>query len=291
MNKIKLILILSIGFYSNIFSQALTDSTITMIAFWSVGDVMTYEFKQVEDKLSEGEKTLKTTTYDMVMTVLDSTENSYSVEWKYKNQKHDYEMEQFEKDMMEICKDLPTQFRTDEFGRFETIENWTTMRDFANEAVTKYADSKELPDSIKTPIKNMVLSMFESEQQMNHWARDIKFFHYLYGASLSIDTPFEGIKPYTNPFLKSTMPGTQRIEVTAIDEENWVAQIKVKSGLDGERAKDLMIDFLKNNMENLGIKDESEIKREELPSFSVKEELDCIYDIVSGYILKEALAN
>lgn len=287
MKKLQLVIILILGFTINTFSQAVTDSTIAMIAFWSNGDKATYEFKEVEDKLSKGEKTLKTTTYDMIMTITDSTNNNYSVKWEYENYKIDYELEQFEKDLMEICEDIPIHYRTDELGAFETIENWEAMKNIADKAFTKWiSDKEDLPDSISVGLKNMMLSMFESEQQMNYWARDIKFFHYLYGANLSRTVPFEGIKLYTNPFIKKTMEGTQRVEVIAVDEENWIAQIKVKSGIDGDKAKSLMIDFMKQNMESLGIKDESEIKMEDIPNYSVAEEIDCIYDIETGYILK-----
>lgn len=287
MKKIQLSIILILGIFINSYSQVVTDSTIAMIAFWSNGDEATYEFKEVEDKLSKGEKTLKTTTYDMIMTIIDSTDNSYSVKWEYENYKIDYELEQYEKDLMEICEDIPIQYRTDELGAFETIENWEAMKSNAEKAVTDWISKKEdLPDSISIGLKNMMLSMFESEQQVNYWARDLKFFHYLYGASLSRTVPFEGVKLYTNPFIKKAMEGTQRVEVIAVDEENWIAQIKVKSGIDGGKAKELMIDFMKQNMESLGIKDESEIKKEEIPNYSVTEEIDCIYDIETGYILK-----
>lgn len=287
MNRIKFVIVLIIGFSSNIYSQAVTDSTIAMVAFWSIDDELTYEFKEVEDKLSKGEKTLKTTTYDMIMTIIDSTENSYSVKWEYENYKIDYELEQLEKDLMEICGAIPIQYKTNELGAFETIENWEAMKNIADEAFTKWISEKEgLPDSISVGLKNMMLAMFESEQQMNYWARDLRFFHYLYGANLSRTVPFEGVKLYTNPFIKKTMEGTQKIEVAAVDEANWIAQIKVKSGIDGDKAKELMIDFMKQNMKSLGIKDENEIKMEDIPNYSVSEEIDCIYDIETGYILK-----
>ncbi len=287
MNRIQLTIILALALSINLYSQAVTDSTIAMIAFWSLGDEATYEFTEVEDKLSKGEKTLKTTTYDVIMTIVDSTSNSYSVKWEYKNYKPDYELEPIEKDFMEICGDIPIQYTTDEFGVFKTIENWEEIKNIADQAFTKFiSEKKDLPDSISVAMKNMMTAMFQSEQQMNYWAKDLKFFHYLYGANLSRVNAFEGVKLYTNPFIKKTMPGTQKVEVITVDEENWIAQIKAESGIDGDKAKELMINFMMQNMESMGIKDESEIKKEDIPNYSVKEEIDCIYDIETGYILK-----
>lgn len=287
MNKTLLVIALILSFSVNIYSQALTDSTIAMISFWSLGDKAIYEFKQVEDKLSKGEKTLKTTTYDVIMTIVDSTESGYSVKWEYENHKIDYELEQFEKGLMEICEGISVKYKTNELGEFENIENWEEMKNIADEAFNNWiSEKKDLPDSISVGLKNMLLAMFESEQQINYWARDLQFFHYLYGVNLSRTVPFEGIKHYTNPFINKTMEGTQKIEVVAVDEENLIAQIKVKSGIDGDKAKALMIDFVKHNMERLGIKDENEIKEEHIPNYAVTEEIDCIYDIQTGYILK-----
>lgn len=287
MSRQLFILILLIGFSLNLHSQSLTDSTIAMIAYWELGDQVTYEFEEIEDKLSKGEKTLKTTTYDVLMTIIDSTENKYIVKWEYSNYKTDYEMKPIEKDLMEICGDIPIQYRTDEMGTFETIENWKEMKNIANEVFSKWISKKEeFPDSLKIGFQNMLSSMFETEEQVNHWARDLKFFHYLYGVNFNRTVPFEGVKFYTNPFIKKAMPGTQRVEVVTVDEINWIAKIKVESGISGNKTKELMIDFAKQNMENLGIKDESKIKEEDIPEFSVKENLSCIYDIDSGYILK-----
>jgi len=221
------------------------------------------------------------------MSIIDSTENSYSITWEYKNAQADYELSQMEKDLNEICGDIPIQYRTDEFGAFETIENWNEMKEVTSNIFDKWiAEKQELPDSISTVLHQMVTAMFSSKEQMNYWARDLKFFHYLYGGNLSRTTPFEGVKYYTNPFIKKVMPGTQKVTVLAVDEESYIAKILVNSGIEGDAAKALMIDFAKQNMDALGIKDESEIKEEDVPHFSVKEKIECIYDIDTGYILK-----
>lgn len=288
MNKLFIgILLLILFFNSNLFGQALTDSTIMMTAFWENDDTVIYEFSEREDKLSKGKKTIQTTNYDVTMSIIDSTSSNYKVEWEYSNYNRDYEMSQFEKDLMEICGDIPVQFITNEFGGFESIENWEVMGRIADESFDKWlSDKKELPDSISSKIKTMVTSLFSSQEQVNFFARDLKFFHYLYGANLDRNKPYEGIKYYSNPFLQIAMPGKEKVTVQTVDEQNWIAKIKVTSGISGKEAKSLMVDFTKKNMDKLGITDESEIKLEDMPEFSAREELEIIYDIETGYILK-----
>ena len=286
MNKIRLIICLSLGMSITAFSQAITDSTIAMIAFWEMNDERVYEFVETEEKLKKGVKTLKKSNYDLTMTILDSSATNYRVKWQYDNHEIDYEMEAMEKEILEICGNIPVEYRTNELGAFETIVNWEEMKTKIDEAFTTVINKEALPDSIKLGLTNMITSMFSSEAQVNFWARDLNFFHYLYGASLHRTQPFEGVKNYTNPFIKTTMPGTQRVEVVAVDEENWIAKIKVTSGIDGDQAKALMIDFVKKNMKELGIENEEEIKEEELPNYSVEETMNYIYNIETGYILK-----
>lgn len=286
MHRITFLIVFS--FLANFASaQALTDSTIAMIAFWSPEEEYTYQFKETENKKSKGEVSLKTMTYDLHMTVLDSTADHYILQWTYDNYQLNYTMQPYEKELLEIMQNIPIQYRTNAFGKFENILNWELMSANAEKAFDLWLTQKEsIPDSISTPLKQMTMALFESEAQMKYWARDLRFFHYLYGANLYRDRPMKGTKFYTNPFIKKNMPGNETVEVVAVDEENWIAEINVQSGIDGEASRELVYDFLLNNMENFGITDKSEIKKEEIPGFTVTEKLNCIYHIPSGVIIK-----
>jgi hypothetical protein len=268
-------------------AQALTDSTIAMIAFWSPGDQLTYTFTEVEDKNSKGVTSLKSMTYDLHMAIVDSTANNYFIEWTYDNYQMDYELQAYEKELMEIMERVPIRYRTNAFGRFETIENWELMKSKAENAFTSWLEQKEnIPDSLGLALKKMTGALFESEAQMKYWARDIRFFHYLYGANLYRNKPMKGTKYYTNPYIKKNMPGTETVEVLSVDEDNWVAEIMVNSGIEGEASRALMYDFILNNMESFGITDKSEVKKKDIPGFTVRESLHCIYHIPTGVIIK-----
>lgn len=271
----------------NLSSQVLTDSTIAMIAFWKIGDKVVYEFSETIDKLSKSEKTLETTSYDVAMSIIDSTSNNYKVKWEYSNYERDYKLDQFEKDLYEVCSKIPVLFITNEYGSFESVENWEVMSKVAGDAFNKWLIQKpELPDSTAAKMKEMLNSMFSNQKQVNFLARDLKFFHYLYGINLDRESPYEGVKYYSNPFLKTVMPGREKVIVQAIDEQNWIAKVKVISGIGGKEAKALMLDFMKKNMRELGLTDESEINSDDIPEFSTSEELEIIYNIETGYILK-----
>ena len=268
-------------------AQALTDSTIAMIAFWSPGDELTYAFQETEDKFSKGIASLKSMSYDLKMSVIDSTAENYVIEWNYSNYRINYDLQPYEQELMQIIEEVPIRYRTNALGRFEGIDNWQLMKSKAESAFSTWMDQQEnVPDSIATALKQMTNAMFENEEQIKFWARDIRFFHYLYGANLYRDRPLQGTKYYTNPYIRKNMPGEEKVEVLNVDEENWTAEIKVVSGIEGDASRALMYDFILNNMDNFGITDKSEVKATDIPGFAVKETLHCIYHIPTGVILK-----
>ena len=82
----KYLLLLILSFFSTIlFSQ--TDSTkIAFVAYWSLGD--SYNFKVSKSKKQwKGEELTKDEQEDYIanFTVIDSTENSYTIKWSYEN--------------------------------------------------------------------------------------------------------------------------------------------------------------------------------------------------------------
>ena len=64
------------------------DSTAQVISYWSIGDKQSYSMSLQKIKLKGPDTTENVLmTYDVDITVIDSTENSYLVEWYYKNYK------------------------------------------------------------------------------------------------------------------------------------------------------------------------------------------------------------
>lgn len=268
--------------------QALTDTTVAMIAFYELGDEMNYHFKEVEEQTKDGATTTETSSYDMKMTVTDSTAAGYRVRLDYSNWESDVNLEGMEKDIAELATAIPSQYSTDELGVFQGLENWEDMQGIIDTIFTRFIAQKgtELPDSVGVMLKTMMTSMFQSEEQANFWAQDINRYHYFYGANLDRRTPLEAVKYYTNAFVDMQMPGQQIITVVEVDEENWTAHLRMEAGISAEASRVLTFNFLKENAKTLGIDDPEALKIEDIPNISVREQLDCIYDIPSGYVIE-----
>jgi len=221
---------------------------------------------------------------------VDSTENNYTIKWGYDNHESSTEYEDYEEEVLGKMDNIPTIFSTDEFGSYEKILNSLEMKKALNDSYSEWQkNNQEQTDSIKEYMQYMITtlnSVFDSDSQLKFWSKELRIFHFLYGKSIKRNTINEGISFYTNPFIQTIMPGEQQLKVVAVDEKNWIAKINVKSGISGDKAKKLMIDFVKKNLDRFGISNEEEIKENELPNYSVSEEYDFVYDIDTGYILK-----
>lgn len=269
----------------NLEAQVLTDSTVTMIAFWNLGADISYEVTQVEEKLEAGVQTTKSTIYDLKISVIDSTADNYLVRWSSSNVKTDYELEESEKIMMDLCADIPLTIKTGALGNFEGIEDWEGMADMFDEVMNRWLETKEeYPDTLVNYLKNFASSIMGSQEQANYWSREPRIFYQFYGVPISRTEEMEGVKFYTNPFLKTQMEGYQIVKLTDLDLENYIAVISSNSGIEGDKAKALMLDFFKQNSEQLGIESPEEISIEDMPEFSVEEETSFLFHIPTGHI-------
>jgi len=265
----------------------LTDSTIAQIAFWEIGDEAVYEFEQTEENFEEGELSKVVTSYEVHMVILDSTANTYTVQWKYANYEVEPALNPQEREFYDICEQIPVVYQTDAYGRFQAIINWKEMQQTALQAINqRFAGERDTPDSPKQFVTKLVTSLFQSQPQASYWANDIRFFHHLYGVNLYQDKPNLGVRYFTNPLVDIQIAGEQKVTVESVDEEQWIAHLKSVSGIEGEAARSLMYDFLLRNKEKFNIQDEEEIVREDIPALTIKEELDCVYHIPTGYIIQ-----
>lgn len=266
-------------------AQEVTDSTVSMVAFWEMGDTAIYKFTSTEIKIKDGKRKTKTDFYDIEMTVLDSTADNYEIQWAYSNGRTDYKQNDIEKQSMEINQQLPSIIRTDEFGTFETIANWKEMQVVYDSLITEWLEQPIFSDTIKTQLRKTFNGMFESEAQVNFWASEIRIFLSSYGYSYDRINPQEYVKYYSNAFIDKRMPGTEKFTVVEVDEEIGIAKMEILAGLENEKVKLLMLDYISQNLDKFGLKSTDKLSLEDMPTFEVTEKIEFTYHLYSGYIL------
>ncbi len=100
------------------------DSTAQVIGYWSVGDGESYKVSLRKIKLRESDTVSNILmTYNVDITVIDSTEDSYLLQWVYSNYHTSVENELLEK-ISSLMEGQKVILETDEFGRIKNVKNW-----------------------------------------------------------------------------------------------------------------------------------------------------------------------
>lgn len=123
------------------------DSTVQAIVYWDKMEKQTYKVSEEKIKL-EGSDTISKSiySYKVEITVLDSTANSYTAEWVYKDFTG-VSSTNFNQNLSAIMKDVKVVFKTNELGEFMEVVNWEEIRDKNKKAIAllenKFKDLNE----------------------------------------------------------------------------------------------------------------------------------------------------
>lgn len=164
----------------------LADSTVQVISYWDKAEKQNYSVTLEKTKI-KGEDTTSTelTTYEVEVTVLDSSQKSYTIQWLYKNFKTNNQNPTIQK-LVNISKDLKVIFKTDEVGTFLEVLNWKEIRDFNQKAITTLRnDLKSIPEMDK--VLDQMYSTFSTKESIESYSiKDIQQFHNFHGAKYKL---------------------------------------------------------------------------------------------------------
>lgn len=169
-------------FNTTTFAQInLKDSTVQAIGYWDKNEKQSYTITTDKFKIREGDTISKSQlTYDVDITIVDSTANSYVIEWKYSN----YRVtggELIRQKIDAVFQDLTIRFKTDEMGSFEELLNWQEVRDHLKKTSTLLLQEfKNEPKLMEVMAE--VGKVYNSKENIESIAiNDIQQFYMFYG--------------------------------------------------------------------------------------------------------------
>jgi hypothetical protein len=112
-----------------------TDSTAQVIGYWEKNEKQSYSIATDKIKLSGSDTTSREIIkYDVDIFIIDSTAESYTIEWFYKNYSIDTDNKLVKK-LASMAQDMKVIIKTDEFGAFEEVLNWEEVRDYIKKGI------------------------------------------------------------------------------------------------------------------------------------------------------------
>lgn len=260
-------ILLFITFSLTAFSQ--TDSTkIGFVAYWSKGDSYDFIVSKVEKKWKKGElEKNDSSRYMANFLVIDSTENSYTIQWTmkdfWKNNTENNVLEYFENSSELISILLEHDFtkiiyETDELGELKEVLNWKEITDGLNKIFEKVFDKlkssspSEKEDDIRENLKRLFANLSSKEAILSHFYPELTIFHFPMSYEFETDKPIEFEQEFPNGFSDELFIGDSVLTFLEVDYENYICyfseEVKVR--------EDDVRGFLKNFFQTMNLNDE-----------------------------------
>lgn len=156
----------------------LADSTVQVIGFWNLKDKQSYTITTENYTVLKGDTSKKDVfRYEVELSIIDSTANSYTIQWDYKNQRISSDNELLKK-MESLTQNRKIIVKTDEMGAFQEIVNWQAIKDTVDKkAIALKEELQSMDKSV-----DQILGMYTNKETIECNAiRDVLQFYYFHG--------------------------------------------------------------------------------------------------------------
>lgn len=231
---------------SNLFSQiSIKDSTVQVIGYWSKYDKqsydVTYEKYKVKNKDTISRELMK---YEVDVKIIDSTANSYTIEWFYKNYSIDTENELVRK-LTSIANDISVKIKTDEYGAFVEVIDWEEVRDYLEKVTEKLkVELKDVPN-YKEIIAN-VMSIYSTKESVEANAiKDALQFYKFHGVKYKLGEELTGKLETSNNFGGKPFETDVQYSLDEINETDGNSILRSNEIINSEELTNATYNYLK----------------------------------------------
>lgn len=244
-----MIKIISTGFLLLLILKAncqinIADSTTHVISYWDKNEKQTYKISNEKLQI-QGEDTLSRETfkYEVDITILDSSENAYLINWFYRDYMIETDNEVMKK-LSSIMKDINVQVKTDELGTFVEVVNWEDIRDYILKSTSILKDElKDLPNIDKVLVQYE--NMYNSKQSIEATAiNEILQFHFFHGLKYKLGEVNTFNHKIENLFGGDPFDATLNFWLDEIDSKDNSAVYKMSQSVDSVQLKNEAIKYL-----------------------------------------------
>lgn len=235
------LILASVGSYAQI---DMSDSTVQVIGYWSKDEKQSYKVSLEKFKIKEADTiSRELITYDVDITVKDSTSDSYIVEWFYKN----YEVEtnnDLVKKLVSLGEEISVILKLNELGTVQEVVNWKEVRDNINKS-TKILrkEFKGVPNAEK--IIEQAMGIFQSKEAIEANAiKDVQQFYTFHGAKYTLGEELSGQLQLMNNFGGKPFDADLTVFLDEIDEEDGSSVMRMYQNVNSEQLTDATYAYL-----------------------------------------------
>ncbi len=242
----------------------IADSSTQVISYWDKNEKQSYSISNEKIRI-KGNDTISRdfTKYEVDITIQDSTENGYLINWFY----HDYVVEtdnELIKKLSSIIEDNNVQIKTDDLGAFVEVVNWEQIRGFIIKSTSMLKDElKDIPniDRVIAQIENM----YNSKQAIEAATiNEILQFHYFHGLKYKLWEENSYDMKMANMFGGEPFDAKVSFWLDEINYDDNNAVYKMNQSVDSVQLTNETFKYLTNMAETMKVPGP---KREEFPYF------------------------
>jgi hypothetical protein len=178
----------------------LKDSTVQTIGYWDKNEKQSYTVTTDKFKLKGADTISKSRiVYDVEITVIDSTANSYTIQWQHRNYRST-STDKLRKRIDATQQDLKVLIKTNEMGTVEEVLNWQEVRDHIVRTSTllrkEFSNEPKFEEMMKE-----VEKLYNSKENIEAIAiNDIQQFYMFHGGKYSKSETAEAVIQIPNVF-------------------------------------------------------------------------------------------
>lgn len=289
------ILLLIVG--SSAFAQInMEDSTVQVITYWDKGEQQNYTISTEKIKI-QGTDTISRefVSYDVEITVLDETEDSYAIQWLYKNVETS-NTEPIIQKVLGVSEDTKVIFKTNELGEFIEVENWEEIRDHIQKGMDIVKEEfKSIPEL--DVLFQETEARYSSKEAIEAGAiQEIQQYHTFHGAAYQLGEVYEAQLKVPNLLGSEPLDADIFVYLDEIDLENNTFILWTEQVVNQEQLINTTLDFVKKvagemAAELLGPEEFSDLKNEISTGSRIHESGWVIYSILTKTIVLDGYTN
>lgn len=247
--------------------------SVPFVAYWSKSDSYDFMITKINTKWKGDQIEQKdSSSYFTTFTVIDSTKNSYKINWKAKMNLSNMPAEYG--DLLNsntIAFDFI--YKTNELGEFQGIENWKEVREKVEqqfEVIIKEQNSKlskENQEKVRQGIKPLLDILLSKDGIELIVLKELTYFHFPFGAEFETSEVIEFEDELPNLFGGRSLKTDAKIYFKEVDEENGFCSFVHEMNINPEDSKEMV----KNLFQQMGSISNSEIDETLSGKFDIKD--------------------
>jgi hypothetical protein len=229
------------------------DSAIQVIGYWNKNDLETFKVETKKYKIkNEDTVDVEVIKNQIDIRILDSTANSYTIEWLFKN--YDFSnANKMTKQLVGIAKDMKVIIKTDEMGSFQEVINWKEIQEELKKVFVLASLQLKGNPQAKAMLEDMQEQYTSKEVIESSLLQDIQHYYTFYGGKYTLNQDVE------NTQVSNGVPGNPvnvltSVQLAQLNVEDDNAIVRYWKEFDTKQMTDATYAFLKNMTKSADVK-------------------------------------